>query len=223
MSGARVQALRWRRPVTMAGLFLLALIGSGAAAPSEMPSGKDIVAPATAAPAAAAADPGADPEDAEGPPPFPETFAGIPEAVINEHLATSTCEDLASDHMRDRPPVIGQVSTVATVYAIPCVAGATDTSYRLYLHETGEIGGVHPLYFAVWSPDHAWTGTELLRAVRYDSATGRLTGESAGTAGAGRSASCRVRGVWTWDRWAFALTRMESVGCAAAVPAVLFP
>lgn len=223
VSGAAGMTGPARRVAGPAGLLMLALLVSGAAPPSGVPATADIAVP-VAPPAPPAADvPPDEPGDALPAQPFPETFAGIPEAVINEHLAIADCEDLASDHMRDRPPVIGQVSPVATVYAIPCVAGASDTSYRLYLHETGEIGGVHPLYFAVWSPDHAWTGTELLKAVRFDAASGRLTGEGAGAAGAGRSASCRVRGVWTWNRWAFALTRLETVGCAASVPAVVYP
>lgn len=156
-------------------------------------------------------------------PALSEVFAGIPEAVIDAHLANDACEDLTSDHMRNRAPVVGQLSAVATFYAIPCVAGALDTTYRLYLHETGEIGGVHPLYFAVWSPENAWMGTELLRAVHFNPESGRLTGESAGTAGSGPSATCRVRGTWHWNRWAFRLERMETRGCAASVPAVVFP
>ncbi len=204
----------------LARILAVAVVASGAASPAGVPAGTDLTAPVAPPPAD---EPAADAPEEVAPPPFPETFAGIPEAVINEHLMTADCEDLTSDHMRDRPPVVGQVSPVATLYGIPCVAGAADTSYRLYLHETGEIGGVHPLYFAVWTPEHAWTGTELLKGVRFDPDTGRLTGESAGTAGAGRSASCRVRGVWTWSRWAFALTRMETVGCPASVPAVVYP
>ena len=215
----RVRFLADMRLAGAAGLLVLAGVVSGAAAPTagQAEAGGPVVV-------TDAADPASDADDtAPQMPTFPEAFAGLPEAVINEHLMGAACEDLASDHMRDRPPIVGKVSEVATVYAIPCVAGATETLYRVYLHETGEIGGVHPVYFAIWTPDHAWIGTDLLKAVRFDPATGQLSGESAGTAGAGRSSTCRVRGLWTWNRWAFGLTRMESVGCPAAVPAVVYP
>lgn len=164
-------------------LALVVLVSAGSPAGAS-PSTEPVLSEAAPVPAPPAA---ADPADTSAPlddmPTLSEAFAGIPEAVIDAHLANLTCEDLASDHMHDRAPVVGALSPVATLYAIPCVAGARETSYRLYLHETGEIGGVHPLYFAVWSPENAWMGTELLRDVRFDPESGQLTGESAGTAG----------------------------------------
>ncbi len=204
-------------------LALVVLVSAGSPAGAS-PSTEPVLSEAAPVPAPPAA---ADPADTGAPlddmPTLSEAFAGIPEAVIDAHLANLTCEDLASDHMHDRAPVVGALSPVATLYAIPCVAGARETSYRLYLHETGEIGGVHPLYFAVWSPENAWMGTELLRDVRFDPESGQLTGESAGTAGSGPSATCRVRGTWRWNRWAFRLERMETRGCAAGVPGLVFP
>ncbi|WP_224407807.1 DUF1176 domain-containing protein [Afifella sp. IM 167] len=88
--------------------------------------------------------------------------SGVPEAVRGLHIASSACEAPDTELMKDIPVQIAKVSETAIVYAIPCTVGAYNITYRLYLRETGEIGGARTLYFPEWSKAYGWSGTDLL-------------------------------------------------------------
>jgi len=94
--------------------------------------------------------------------------SGVPEAVRNLHIAGSACEAPDTELMQDIPVAIAKVSDTAIVYAIPCTVGAYNITYRLYLRETGEIGGARTLYFPEWSKAYGWSGTDLLFNVSLD-------------------------------------------------------
>ncbi|WP_026380978.1 DUF1176 domain-containing protein [Afifella pfennigii] len=88
--------------------------------------------------------------------------SGLPEAILHRHMTGSDCEAPDTELMREIPIEVAQVSETAIVYAIPCTVGAYNVSYRLYLRETGEIGGARTLYFPEWSRTFGWSGTDLL-------------------------------------------------------------
>ena len=102
------------------------------------------------------------------PPRSAEETAADLQLVLDRHLAESRCEDPATELMRHIGPVIAQLSKTAILYAIPCTVGAFNVSYRLYRRETGEIGGVETLYFATWSKEYGWGGTDLLLNIDAD-------------------------------------------------------
>jgi len=88
--------------------------------------------------------------------------AGVPEAVLGQHMAGSACEDPQSELMKGFQPIITPLSPAAILYAVPCTAGAYNIAYRLYIRERGEIGGVQTLYFPTYSKAYGWGGTDLL-------------------------------------------------------------
>jgi hypothetical protein len=88
--------------------------------------------------------------------------------VMEKHHATADCEDPQSEHMRDHPGISAEIGPTSVLYAVPCTQSAGRVSYRLYAHETGEIGGVKALYFARYSGAHGWTGTDLLVDITVD-------------------------------------------------------
>jgi hypothetical protein len=128
---------------------------------------------------------------------------GVPPRLFAKHVAASTCEAPGSPLLRAIKPVIGILSPTAIVYAIPCTASAGNVAYRLWVVESGEIGGITPLYFAAWEPGYGWKGTDLLHNVEYDEKTQRLT--STFRSGPG----CGLRGVWRWKKWTFAMDEMR--------------
>lgn len=140
---------------------------------------------------------------------------GIPPRLAQKHRATTDCEAPDSPLLRAFKPVIGVLSSTATLYAIPCTASAGNVSFRLWVLENGEIGGLTPQYFATFDPAYGWRGTELLYNVAYDDAAQRLT--STFRAGGG----CGARGVWHWKKWTFEMleTRVASTCEAAKDPA----
>jgi len=129
--------------------------------------------------------------------------AGIPEQLMAWHLAASQCEAPDSPALKPVAPVIGPLSDTATLYAIPCFAGALGTGYRLYMAERGEIGGLHLLSFAGLSRRFGWIGSDLLADVAFRADDHVLTGQIIGDDG------CRGRGTWTWDAFAFRLDSYE--------------
>lgn len=140
---------------------------------------------------------------------------GIPPRLVQKHMAASECEAPNSPLLRAFKPVIGVLSSTATLYAIPCTASAGNVSFRLWVLETGEIGGLTPQYFATFDPTLGWRGTDLLHNVAYDAATQRLT--STFKAGGG----CGARGVWRWKKWTFEMleTRVASACVEGKDPA----
>ncbi len=146
----------------------------------------------------------------QGLPPAPEVdeaaliaMEGVPPRLLDLHVAASACEPPDGPSLRGVEPVIGPLSDTAMLYAIPCFASRDVPSYRLYMIESGEIGGIHTLLFAARSPRFGWTGTDTLEAIDYDPATRRLTGLHRGLGG------CLAAGVWTFDALAFRLDEMR--------------
>jgi hypothetical protein len=136
---------------------------------------------------------------------------GVPPRLLAKHVAASSCEAPDSPLLRSFKPVIGILSSTAILYAIPCTASAGNVAFRAWVVESGEIGGITPLYFAVFDSAFGWRGTDLVHNVEYDEKTQRLT--STFRAGPG----CGTRGVWRWKKWAFAMEEMrqtESCGDA---------
>mgnify|MGYP001572596927 CR=1 FL=1 len=139
---------------------------------------------------------------------------GIPPRLMQRHMTASDCEAPNSPLLRAFKPVIGVLSSTATIYAIPCTASAGNVSFRLWVLENGEIGGLTPQYFATFDPTYGWRGTDLLHNVAYDEKTQRLT--STFRSGGG----CGARGVWRWKKWTFEMleTRVAST-CEGKDPA----
>lgn len=126
---------------------------------------------------------------------------GLPHRLVEHHYLTTGCERLEGTLLSGVEVVSGRLSDSALLFALPCVATGETVSYRLYVVETGEIGGIEPLSFAAFSPSHGWTGTETLTNVTFDSAEGRLTSLRPGRDEDG----CGRYGAWRWTGWRFAL------------------
>ena len=180
------------------------------AAPSSVPA----VAPPEAGTAASppvpgAAEPGGATDGAPAEAALPPALAAVPSPVLDLHIAIAPCEDPAGALLENHPPLVVALTPVAQLVAIACSGDAGEAAYRLYVLETGEIGGVHPLFFALPSKSLGWAGTDLLRSVALDG-DGRLTGTMRDP-GEGR---CLSRGTWRWTGYAFALERAEMAeGC----------
>lgn len=127
---------------------------------------------------------------------------GLPEMVLARH-SVSDCEPATAEFLALIPPISARLSQTATVHALPCTRGAYNVTHRLYLVETGEIGGIQPLYFVEYSERFGWTGTDILFNVDIDAATGTL---SSFTKGRGLG-DCGSAGTWLWQDYAFALVR----------------
>ncbi len=126
---------------------------------------------------------------------------GMPPQVLDLHRTRSDCEDPHSTTLGQIEPLIAPLSGTAILYAIPCTAHAYNITYRLYVVESGEIGGTETLYFADYSDTHGWIGTDLLFNVSFDGATKTLTAFYKGR-GLG---DCGTSGTWQWKGHAFAL------------------
>lgn len=180
-------------------LFVLAL---AMALPVAARSETVPAAPAARPPVGAGADP----------------WVALPEPVMIEHLTVARCEDPLSDAFADVPPVTGQLSAAATLYAIPCTAGASRPTYRLYVHETGEIEGVHPTFVAVFTHDHGWQGTSIVRNVEWDADAGRLIAEGP------RDADGRVGvGIWSWGAFRLKMERFSLIDATGGAETVYTP
>ena len=131
---------------------------------------------------------------------------GLPPALLDKHARESDCEALDSDLMASFEPIVGALSDTATLYALPCTAGAYQVGYRLYVVESGEIGGIETLFFADYTESYGWTGTDLLFAVDYDPATKTLASFYKGR-GIG---DCGSAGQWRWVDYAFALEEFRA-------------
>ncbi|MFM9857650.1 hypothetical protein RUR49_04085 [Pseudoxanthobacter sp. M-2] len=200
--------------------------GSATAAPADAPEtpperpDEAAQAPADAAPAADAADapssgepqsedppaegPTARPETADDPPPLPASLAGVPEPVIALHVSTTFCEDPSGPALADHAALVTPLGPTAVLVGIPCTGDSARAAFRLYVLETGEIGGVHAQFFALPSKTLGWTGTEVLWQPSTD-AEGRLTG-TLYDPGEGR---CASRGRWRWNGYALAMETAE--------------
>lgn len=131
---------------------------------------------------------------------------GLPPQVLERHRIRSDCEDPESGVLREIAPIVAPLSKTAILYAIPCTAGAYNVSYRLYVVESGEIGGTSTLYFADYSDSHGWSGTDLLVNIDFDAKEKRLTSFYKGR-GLG---DCGSMGSWRWKDYAFAMEEFRA-------------
>ncbi|MCT8266178.1 DUF1176 domain-containing protein [Afifella sp. JA880] len=140
--------------------------------------------------------------------------SAIPAVVLERHQQSSACEALDSELMRDIPPLISRVSDTAIVYAIPCVVAAYNVTYRIYLRETGEIGGLQTLYFPQWSEAYGWSGTDLLFNVE-------LKGDHLSATALGRGVGdCGTQADFTFLDYTFRLDRYAAEEeCRGRLPA----
>lgn len=148
--------------------------------------------------------PTARPETADDPPALPASLAGVPDPVVALHISTTFCEDPSGPALADHPALLAELGPTAVLVGIPCTGDATRAAFRLYVLETGEIGGVHAQFFGLPSKTLGWTGTEVLWQPSMD-ADGRLTG-TLYDPGEGR---CMSRGRWRWNGYALAMETAE--------------
>lgn len=130
---------------------------------------------------------------------------GIPYAVLERHARSSDCEATDSDAFRNVGIPIGALGQTAVLYAIPCTVSGKMVTYRLYMRDTGEIGGIETLYFALHDPRFGWTGTDLLSNVRFDHTAGVLAAEYVGPG----DRVCGYRASWIWQDHAFRMEQFE--------------
>ena len=137
--------------------------------------------------------------------PAPE---GIPQIVFDMHLRVSDCEMLVDGALGNTRPQAARMSETAIVYAIPCIANRSGSTWRLYEMETGEIGGVRPLTLARYSPKFGWVGMDEPANVALDEGARSLTARREGRDTDG----CGYAGTWVYDQFDF---RMERFSAAA--------
>jgi hypothetical protein len=196
----------------------------------ELPPARPDEAPATEtpvpAPGAGAAEttppadgPAAKPATGDDPQPLPASLAGVPEPVLALHVSTTFCEDPSGPPLAGHDALVAPLGPTAVLVGIPCTGDADRAAFRLYVHETGEIGGVHAQFFALPSKSLGWTGTEVLWSPKVD-AEGRLTG-TLYDPGEGR---CASRGRWRWTGYALAMEAAEmEAACGAGEWQPIYP
>ncbi|MGE0231139.1 MAG: DUF1176 domain-containing protein [Flavobacteriaceae bacterium] len=140
---------------------------------------------------------------------------GIPARVYEQHVRQSACEALDGEGLKDAAIVTGGLDARSRLFALPCTNSGGRVTYRLYRIETGEIGGVETLYFALYLPDFGWTGTDLLENVAYSEADATLTMRAGRDSGGG----CASRAVHRWEGWRFALKDYRiDIACKGGPP-----
>ena len=118
----------------------------------------------------------------------------LPGILLETHYRTSECEDMET--IKGPEPIIAVLSDVARLYALPCTSSShDDVTYRVYLFETGEIGGIRPLLFSLFTPKLGWVGTDILRGVKLDDETGKITHKTLSRWGG----ACGTYGQWKWN------------------------
>ena len=122
--------------------------------------------------------------------------------VTAHHIATSACEDPESEHMRGYEALTAELNATSILYAVPCTASEENVLYRLYAHETGEIGGIRTLHFALYSHSHGWTGADLLANIEVDGPKLRALFKF------DPSGQCGAAGEWSWLAFDYRLDRL---------------
>ena len=139
---------------------------------------------------------------------------GVPPRLVDRHMAASDCEAPNSPLLKAIKPVIGPLSKTAMLYGIPCTASGGNVSYRVWVVESGEIGGITPLYFAAFDPAFGWKGSDLVYNIAFDDKQARLVSTFRGRGGA----DCGSRGIWRWKDFAFAMDEFRSSSDCGADP-----
>ncbi len=120
----------------------------------------------------------------------------LPDILLETHYRTSDCEALET--IKGVKPITATLSDVAKLYAVPCTSGShDDDTYRIYLYETGEIGGIRPLLFSMFTPKLGWVGTDILRGVKLNAKTGNITHTTRTRWGG----ACGTYGSWQWNTY----------------------
>lgn len=145
---------------------------------------------------------------------------GVPDRLMARHLrAAASCDDPNAPRLKAVKPIIGALSKVAILYAIPCIAAPDSVAYRIWIIETGEIGGITPQYFALYAPKFGWKGSDLLYNVAYDEASAQLTSTMPR-----QGSTCGHQAAWIWKDYAFALQSLElTAGCPGARTSKIYP
>ncbi len=127
-------------------------------------------------------------------PATPQSSDPLPDLLLETHYRTSECEAL--DTIKGKQPIVAVLSEVARLYALPCTDSShDDTTYRVYLFETGEIGGIRPLLFSLYSPALGWVGTDILRGVELDADKAIISHTTRIRWGG----ACGSHGRWQWN------------------------
>jgi hypothetical protein len=145
---------------------------------------------------------------------------GVPDRLMARHLrAAASCDDPNAPRLKAVKPMIGALSKVAILYAIPCIATPDSVAYRIWIIETGEIGGITPQYFAIYDPKFGWKGSDLLYNVGYDEAFAQLTSTMPR-----QGSACGHQAAWVWKDYAFALQSFElTAACPGARASKIYP
>jgi hypothetical protein len=203
---------RSRSAIALIALAFLAAATGHAAAEEEPPADGGTLPPAIDGAPRPADSAGVPPPEEPEPPPLPASLAGVPEPVLALHVSTTFCEDPSGPPLAAHAALVAELSPTATLVGIPCSGDADRAAFRLYVLETGEIGGVHAQFFALPSKSLGWAGTEVLWSPAMD-AEGALTGTFYDP-GEGR---CRSRGRWAWTGYALAMRSAEvDDGCGGS-------
>lgn len=125
----------------------------------------------------------------------------IPPRVFAMHDAISGCEARDGPSIKKAPVVAELVTRTAILAGLPCFRSGKNTLYKLYIVETGEIGGIHPVYIATYSTRFGWMGSSTAANIRYDAANKRLESKFNGR----RENDCGAHARWVWKDYAFAL------------------
>jgi len=127
--------------------------------------------------------------------------AEVPPRVATLHATISGCEAGDGPSLAKSEPIVAGVSETATLVALPCLRTGANVLYRLYILESGEIGGIHPVYVATYSPRFGWMGADTVANIRYDANRKRLASVYKGR----REDDCGANAEWIWKDYAFAL------------------
>ncbi|NOZ31733.1 MAG: DUF1176 domain-containing protein [Alphaproteobacteria bacterium] len=134
-----------------------------------------------------------------GPPLTTRTaFSRLPRELTDLHRAFGRC-DPPDDIPHANDIGIYALTGSATLFLLPCTAGAYNFSFRAYLDS-----GLGPtaLLFADYTDRFGWQGAELLVNPEFNPETLALTSFYKGRG----PADCGTRGTWVWDEFAFRMT-----------------
>lgn len=142
---------------------------------------------------------------------------GLPAYLLGQHYGVHGCEDLDSPLMAKTEPRDARLSDSAVLYVVPCTVSGKRIASRLYVVETGEIGGIETLTFARYAADYGWVGTDTLVNVEFDTDKGELISVSSDrdVDGCGHAAHWRWRGI----RFALVEYRYRETCSGSANPA----
>ncbi|MGI9386199.1 MAG: DUF1176 domain-containing protein, partial [Methyloligellaceae bacterium] len=93
------------------------------------------------------------------------------EALIS---ADAECSDYKASHLQ-RARVSAKGGKTQTLYLVPCYTGAYNVIYRVYVLDTRYPDVLRPSFFAGYSDETGWYGTDALINADYDPQTRTLS------------------------------------------------